>query len=515
MTPETRRLLAALAVLLLYLAFCALIAWRVRRRQAADAALSAVPGSPDGPPLLVAYASQTGTAEDLARRTAQSLRAGQVPVRIAGLDALDAAALAATRHAVFVVSTTGEGDAPDSAARFVRRVMGTRADLSGLGYGLLALGDSGYERYCSFGRRLDAWLQAQGARPLFDRVEVDDGEAGALRHWQYHLGRLAGTAGLPSEAADWAPARFQAWRLAERRLLNPGSPGGPVFLLALVAVDERAGWSAGDIAEIGPRNPPEAVERVLRGLGLDAAAAVGAEDGATLGEVLAARILPDGPAALEALGGLPPQELVVRLKPVPHREYSIASLPQDGRLELLVRQMRHPDGRLGLGSGWLTGHAPLGTRIALRVRSNPGFHAPEADRPLILIGNGTGLAGLRAHLKARRAAGRRRNWLVYGERTRAHDFLCQAEIEGWVAESMVQRLDLAFSRDQAARVHVQHRLREAAAELRSWVAAGAAIYVCGSLEGMATGVHAALGEALGTATLEHLAEEGRYRRDVY
>jgi sulfite reductase (NADPH) flavoprotein alpha-component len=509
MMPETRRLLAALAVLLLYLAFCALVAWRVRRRRAADAAPSA---GPDGPPLLVAYASQTGTAEDLARRTAQALRAGQVPVRIAGLDALDAAALAATRRAVFVVSTTGEGDAPDSAARFVRKVMGTRAELFGLDYGLLALGDSGYEQYCSFGRRLDAWLQAQGARPLFDRVEVDDGEAGALRHWQYHLGHLAGTAGQPGEAADWAPARFQAWRLAERRLLNPGSPGGPVFLLALVAADERAGWSAGDIAEIGPRNGPEAVGQVLRGLGLDAAAAVAAGDAATLGEALAARILPD---ALETLRGLPPQALVERLKPVPHREYSIASLPQDRRLELLVRQMRHPDGRLGLGSGWLTEHAPLGTRIALRVRSNPSFHAPEADRPLILIGNGTGLAGLRAHLKARQAAGRRRNWLVYGERTRAHDFLCRAEIEGWVAEGLVQRLDLAFSRDQAARVYVQDRLREASAELRSWVGAGAAIHVCGSLEGMSAGVHAALGEALGAATLERLTEEGRYRRDVY
>ncbi len=512
MMPETRRLLAALAVLLLYLAFCALVAWRVRRRRSADAALAAAPDSPDGPPLLVAYASQTGTAEDLARRTAQALRAGQLPVRIAGLDALDAAALAATRRAVFVVSTTGEGDAPDSAARFVGKVMGAQADLSGLGYGLLALGDSGYEQYCSFGRRLDAWLQAQGARPLFDRVEVDDGEAGALRHWQYHLGHLAGTAGQPGEAADWAPARFQAWRLAERRLLNPGSPGGPVFLLALVAADERAGWSAGDIAEIGPRNGAEAVEQVLRGLGLDAAAAVAAEDAATLGEALAARILPD---RLEPLRGLPPQALVERMKPVPHREYSIASLPQDGRLELLVRQMRHPDGRLGLGSGWLTGHAPLGARIALRIRSNTGFHAPEADRPLILIGNGTGLAGLRAHLKARQAAGRRRNWLVYGERTRAHDFLCQAEIDGWVAEGLLQRLDLAFSRDQAARVHVQHRLREAAAELRSWVGAGAAIYVCGSLEGMSAGVHAALGEALGAASLERLTEEGRYRRDVY
>ncbi|MFX5510409.1 hypothetical protein ABTD49_21515, partial [Acinetobacter baumannii] len=80
--------------------------------------------------------------------------------------------------------------------------------------------------------------------------------------------------------------------------------------------------------------------------------------------------------------------LIDALPPLPHREYSIASLPADGRLELLVRQTRHDDGRLGLASGWLTEHAPLGASVALRVRSNRAFHAPADDRPLLLIGNG-------------------------------------------------------------------------------------------------------------------------------
>ncbi|WP_421995714.1 sulfite reductase subunit alpha [Roseococcus sp.] len=489
MSPETERTLTAGAVLLAYVAFCGLVAWRRARRRR----LAALPDSAgDRAPVLVAYASQTGFAEELARRSAEALIAGGVPARIAPLEALDADTLAVAGRAVFIVSTTGEGDPPDHAARFVRRVMGHKAALGDLDYGLLALGDSGYARYCAFGRQLDAWLQTQGATPIFDRVEVDDADGGALRHWQYHLGKIAGV----SEVPDWAPPRFAEWRLVERRELNPGSPGGAAFHLALEPMEGSAEWQAGDIAEIGPRNAIEALARFPP----------------YFAEALADRMLPEDPAELE---GLTPEQAHERQKPLPHREYSIASLAGDGRLELVVRQARHPDGRLGIGSGWLTEFAPMGSPIALRLRSNRGFHAPEEDRPMILIGNGTGIAGLRAHLKARAAAGRRRNWLIFGERTRAQDFLYREEIELWQAEGVLTRLDLAFSRDQPARLYVQDRLREAAGALREWIAEGAAIYVCGSLEGMATGVHAALAEALGHEALEALAEEGRYRRDVY
>jgi sulfite reductase (NADPH) flavoprotein alpha-component len=181
-----------------------------------------------------------------------------------------------------------------------------------------------------------------------------------------------------------------------------------------------------------------------------------------------------------------------------------------------VRQARRADGVLGLGSGWLTAHAPLDGPVALHVRRNRGFHAPEDGRPMILIGNGTGIAGLRAHLRERRLAGRRRNWLVFGERSRARDFLCGEEIETWLAAGDLARLDLAFSRDDGApRHYVQDLLRAAPEELRRWVEEGAAIYVCGSLRGMAPGVDAALADILGRDALEGLAAAGRYRRDVY
>ena len=209
------------------------------------------------------------------------------------------------------------------------------------------------------------------------------------------------------------------------------------------------------------------------------------------------------------------QALVDALIPLNMREYSIASIPEDGVLQLIVRQERHADGSLGIGSGWLTEHAPVGSSINLRVRRNSGFHLPAEPCPLILIGNGTGLAGLRSLLKARIAAGEQRNWLFFGERNAAHDFYCREELQGWLANGDLEHLSLAFSRDQAQKVYVQDRVREAADEIRQWLAEGAALYICGSLQGMAAGVDQALIDIVGAEALERLIEQGRYKRDVY
>jgi sulfite reductase (NADPH) flavoprotein alpha-component len=246
---------------------------------------------------------------------------------------------------------------------------------------------------------------------------------------------------------------------------------------------------------------------------VDAEASVEVEGGSmALADALTGRELP---VSLGHLVGLHPQALLDALVPLAAREYSIASLPSDGALELIVRQERRPDGSLGVGSGWLTEYLQPGAGLALRLRRNAGFHLPEEDRPLILIGNGTGLAGLRSLLRASIGAGRRRNWLLFGERNREHDFYCREELEGYLLSGELQRLDVTFSRDQASKVYVQDVLRERAKELRQWLEEDAAIYVCGSLEGMAGGVDAVLREALGDLGVEALLEEGRYRRDVY
>ena len=177
--------------------------------------------------------------------------------------------------------------------------------------------------------------------------------------------------------------------------------------------------------------------------------------------------------------------------------------------------MLRADGTPGIGSGWLCDYAPVGGEIALRLRSNPNFHAPDPTKPMILIGNGTGIAGLRAHLKQRIAVGARRNWLLFGERNSDRDFFYCDEILLWQAQNHIERLDLAFSRDQTESVYVQKKLLAATDPLREWVEAGASIYVCGSLAGMAPGVDGALRRILGDANVESMLTEGRYRRDVY
>lgn len=473
---------------------------------AADATTAAV-GAMAPEPVLVAFASQSGTAERLAWQSASTLQAAGLPVQVTALEELAAETLAGAKRALFVVSTFGEGQPPDTARTFARKVMGHATALMQLDYGVLALGESSYSRFCGFGRDLDGWLRTQGATPLFDRVEVDGNDPGALRHWQAQLGALSGSSAAP----DWVPPDYGRWRLTQRAHLNPGSAGLPAFHVVLdpLAAADLA-WQAGDIAEIGPRHDPRTLKSFLAASHHDAAATVEVNGARrSLGDVLSERLLP----GVAEVAGWSAQDLADRLRPLPHREYSIASIPQDGRLELLVRQTRTADG-YGLGSGWLTVHAPQGAEVALRIRRNTAFHAPSGAQPLILIGNGTGLAGLRAHLKARIHAGHERNWLMFGERNAAHDYYFRAEIAGWSASGALERLDVAFSRDAPGH-YVQESLRRAADALRAWVADGAAIYVCGSLKGMAPAVDDAMIDILGHATVDALAESGRYRRDVY
>nr|WP_295376843.1 sulfite reductase flavoprotein subunit alpha [Pseudoxanthomonas sp.] len=500
--PRSGRWFAAGAVLLAYAGAWGWLAARQRRGEHGNRAAASTDA------LRVVYASQTGFAHVLANRTAESLIAAGVPTQVQAIDGLQAGDLAQGRI-LFVVSTTGEGDPPDHAMGFVHRVMSQPAALHGLHYAVLALGDREYTRFCAFGHQLDDWLRQHGAQPLFDRVDVDNADESALRHWQHHLGQLGGTTDLP----DWDRPRYEDWILAERRCLNPGSMGQPAFHLALRPLEGTLpSWQAGDIAEIGPRNPLAAVAGFIQATGWDPQRRVdwqGAPQ--SLADVLAQVHLPD-PAPLR---GSDVQMAVDGFTALPHREYSIASVPADGALHLLVRRMLRPDGSPGLGSGWLCEHAAPGGTISLRIRENVNFHAPSTDRPLILIGNGTGIAGLRAHLKARIANAAHRNWLVFGERQAAHDFFHREELLAWQAQGALNRLDLAFSRDLPGCRYVQDALRDAGDELRQWVDAGAAIYVCGSLEGMAPGVDAALRDLLGAEALEQLRLDGRYRRDVY
>ena len=482
---------------------------RRKKRQIKQARQGLTAADSNAPSWLIGFASQSGFAEQLAWQTAGQLQAAGLPVRVQPLGTLDENDLQQASNALFVVSTFGDGEAPDSARGFERKVLGQPLGLNSLKYSVLALGDRQYPHFCGFATRVQQWLSERGAQSLFAPVQVDSGDPQALHHWQQQLSQLTG--GAPS--ANWQAPSYNNWVLEQRDLLNPGSSGSGVYLLGLRAPDTSHIWQAGDLVEVMPRQSSWAVEHFLEGLGLSADTRVqlyGLQE--TLAQALAGRQLPENRGHLV---GLHAQALVDALIPLNMREYSIASIPEDGLLELIVRQERHADGSLGIASGWLTEHAPVGSSISLRLRRNSGFHLPTEPCPLILLGNGTGLAGLRSLLKARIAQGQQGNWLFFGERNAEHDFYCRDELQGWLASGDLARLDLAFSRDQAQKIYVQDRLLEAGAEVRQWLADGAAIYICGSLQGMAAGVDQALIDLLGAEAVELLIEQGRYRRDVY
>jgi sulfite reductase (NADPH) flavoprotein alpha-component len=450
-TNDSSRLMMVAGMSVAYALVCLAPYLRTRRKRLAAAHAKAEAAAAPG--WIVTYASQTGNAEELAQQTAATLKLAGIPARLAELSDLGAEDLQRAERILFLVSTYGEGDAPDAAAAFAGRLMTATLALPQLHYAVLALGDSAYAQFCGFGRSLDLWLQAQGAQSLFPRVEVNRSSAQAIGQWRQQLSHLAGT----SDAPDWSAPAFAEWRLSGRVQLNPGSAGAPVYHLELEPQDGvLPDWQSGDLVQVA------------------------------------------APA-----------------DPAHPREYSIASIPADGRLHLLVRLHAHDDGSHGVASGWLTQQAALGQPVQLRVRQHRRFRLEGNDgRPLILIGNGSGIAGLRGHLKARALAGQGRNWLLFGERNAAHDFHYRSELEA-LRQSADLTLDLAWSRDGGAERYVQDLLPARAAQLRAWVADGAAIYVCGSLQGMAAGVDHALESILGRPVLDNLIAERRYQRDVY
>lgn len=444
---DTSRWLATVLSVAIYGLIC-LLAWRAALCQ------RRAPQQPVGVEAWqLVFASQTGNAEAIAMQSAQALMQAGVAVCCYPLNQLDARRLREGGRFLFVVSTAGDGEPPDNALRFVRDCLAEPLDLKRLDYGLLALGDRNYARFNAFGRRLDSWLQASGARRSFDPIELDRCEPAGLAHWRQQMTRLAGAAEWP----EWAVADFSSWRLVDRKFLNPGSPGRPVYRLSFAPLAAAPHWESGDLAQI-----------------------------------------------------------CVPADPEQPREYSIASLPAEGALQLLVRQHVRADGSEGLASSYLCQNLPLGENVSLRVRPHPGFRLTgNLERPLILIANGVGLAGVRGHLAARIARQRADNWLIFGERCGQTDRFCRDEIDAWRVTGKLQRLDQVFSRDGARLRYVQDVVQSASEELLAWIARGAAIYVCGSRRGMGESVDRVLRDILGQACLDQLFDEGRYRRDVF
>ena len=480
-----------------------------RRKQkkltlAARQGTTALPLDPNAKPWLITYASQTGVSEQLAWRTATALQEARQPVSVKAVQQLSLADLQQAEQVLFVASTYGTGEAPDLASSFEKKILSAKADLSHLNYAVLALGSQEYpDTYCSFGHRIDQWLQQNGAKQLFKTIEVDNANNEHIQQWTNALAHVT-----QFELQDMGIDKtFDQWTLSKRELLNPDSLGAPAFNIELVPQHEAV-WQAGDIAEIQPGNSPERIRAFMEKYRIAAGTQV-----PYLKQSIEQALWDRDLTQVDPFDSV--DELLQQLPALATREYSIASIPSQQVLRLVVRQQSDAQGQLGLGSGWLTQHTALNSPIALRIRKNESFHLIADNRPIICIGNGTGIAGLMSLLSVRNRQDYTQNWLIFGERQRAHDFFFEETIQAWLQMGTLKRLDLAFSRDQQEKVYVHHKLREQAEELKLWVAQGAVIYVCGSINGMANDVDQALIEILGESTVDQLRLDGRYRRDVY
>jgi sulfite reductase (NADPH) flavoprotein alpha-component len=468
-------------------------------KQASKAiASTAVTREPD---YLVVYASQSGTSERLAWHTANILNSGGLGANVKSLAEVNADVLTCSQKALFLLSTFGEGEAPDAARSFIKKAKQSSVTLENLHFGLLALGDKCYRDYCGFAIEVEQWLISNGARAIFERINVDNHDENAIQQWEKEVAKLGGVTTIARrQRVEYIP-----WALSSRRQLNVGSVGNAIYSVELTPANNQT-WLAGDILEIIPRQNPAKVDAFLRENNLDGNRLV---NGLLLQEWLATHELPSG----QQVQHTDLEALVASLKPLAKREYSIASLPSDGKVELVIRQAFDENGNLGLGSGWLTAFAQENEQVFAHVRRNPTFHSQDHTGPIIFIGTGTGIAGLRSHILARKAAGNMQNWLVFGERHRAQDRLYGDEFDSWVSSGILQRLDEVFSRDDG--IYVQHRLIQEQARVREWLCNNAAIFICGSLTGMAAGVEQALIEIVGRAELDALRDSGRYKRDVY
>lgn len=414
------------------------------------------------PETLVAYASEGGKARELAHSLFNRLQEQGTAVALLSLNQLPGTLVRLRKHRLLIIaSTTGKGEAPLNGRRFMHWLEQSPVQLNA-DVSLLALGDRLYPEFCAFGLRLSAQLTAAGATSLTPTLCADRMNAATLNDWWQSLA----AAGVLHTAPAAQENAVETCTFLSRELLNSGSPGNPLYCITLSAPGRE--WQAGDIAEL---------------------------------HIATA----DGPEV---------------------REYSIASVPADQQLQLVVRARFYSDGTPGLGSGLLCQQLQPGDVVRLRLRSNPGFHQPAASTPLILIGNGSGIAGLRAHLRQRACNEISAPvWLIYGERHAEHDRPFLDELAVWLNDGIISRCDYAFSRSTAPWPqdmkgtpwcgYVQDVLNYQRDELQHWLQRGAAIMLCGSLNGMGEGVDATLRRLTGDDAVDQLADDGRYLRDLY
>jgi sulfite reductase (NADPH) flavoprotein alpha-component len=538
--------------------------------QAANDPQAIAPAAPPAKraPLTILFGTESGNAEALAgqaRKVAAKL--GFAP-KVVDMADFTLAQAAATENLLIVASTWGEGDPPQRALDFYEALMADDAPrFEKTRFAVLALGDRAYAQFCEIGRKIDERLAALGGARITDRIECDlDFETPAAGWIDSTLERLNAEVGIKDVGASIihvdfarpgadAPTRARPFEaeISESVRLTGSRSTSDTHHVALSLEGSGIAYEPGDSLGVVASNDPSLADAVLKAAGLS--------DNDTLRGALIDRLdittltskqiedfaretgtkMPPADWAVgrqiidlleTAPGTLSAEQLTALLRPLPPRYYSIASSRKavGEEAHLLVAGLRytsHGRERAGVASLDIVDRHREGDKLKVFLRSNPHFRLPaDNDRPIIMVGPGTGLAPFRGFLQEREATGAAgRNWLVFGHRNYTHDFLYQLELQDWLKGGLLTRLDVAFSRDQPEKRYVQDTMWDARGDLYAWLKDGAALYVCGDANAMAKDVHATLlriladqgkqDDVAAKAELDAIRRDGRYLRDVY
>jgi NADPH-dependent sulfite reductase flavoprotein alpha-component len=536
---------------------------------------SRVSAETTGPWVL--WASQTGNAEELAGRIADQLGAAGLTARLVNMNDCAVTDLA-ERDVLVVTSTFGDGDPPDNGADFWARLQAPDApELGGLRFAVLGIGDRSYGQFCGHARSLDTRLAELGGVRLLARSDCEAHDEESLAGWAQQITAVINPAAPapmpppgPRPAEPFTRASPVAARLTRNTRLTPSSAAKEVRQLGFDISEHDVGYAVGDSLGVLPTNSDDDVAAWLAATGLcgDAVievdgvectlrqALVGSYDicritpnllaflAETTSDKAAARQLRSARTSLDTwrLGrnGIDVvrefgvraeaelwQDVLVRLTP---RLYSISSSPlvspHEVQLTVSIVRYQTSDGaeRGGVCSTFLADRA---RDVPVFVQRSPHFRPPEdPTTPIVMIGAGTGIAPFRGFLQERRALGHTgRNWLFFGDRHRAENFYYRDDLTDMVTDGFLNRLDLAFSRDQRKRIYVQDKMIDNGAQLWAWLQDGAHLYVCGDAATMARDVDSALETIIGTHghlsaeaardVKRELISEKRYLRDVY
>lgn len=501
-------------------------------------------GSQQAKPLDILFGTQTGNAEEVANEAAELAKSKGFLPRVNDLDAIEMDQLAAMENLIVVISTYGEGEMPDNAEIFWSELSSISAPrLENLNYGVLALGDTGYEHFCQAGKLIDTRLEQLGAKRLSDRVDCDVDFEEIASEW---LDGAISDAGGPvvSNGAAATPKKVKSGysrknpylaKVVDNHILSGAQSVKEIRHISFDPGDSGMSYEAGDALGVMPVNAPDLVAGILARIGADQDMALDGKD-KPLGELLStgleimtpsrdliraieplanddefSHVVSNGDKeALEAfLWGkdtldllnlnpkvaLDPAEFVSWLKPLQHRAYSISSSPKahEGEVHLTVAAVRwtyNHRAHKGVCSTFMADHVPEGASAGIFVSPNKSFRVPQDDSvPMIMVGPGTGIAPFRAFLEERRERGATgANWLFFGDQHRKCDFIYENEISEMSSSGLLSRLDLAFSRDQVEKIYVQNRMLENGKALYGMLQEGGSFYICGDATRMARDV---------------------------